>query len=177
MEGFGGLLSRSLPKGRRMSDNEGGGDWREQLLSILRGLTPASFERLCQEMLNRAGLEEVTVTGRPGDEGIDGRAIVRFAGLVSLPVVFQCKRYRSQVTAPMIREFRGAMMGRADRGLFITTGGFTGRAEQESTRVGAPFTDLIDGGLLTEKLRELNIGVTTNHDGAVEVIPDWFASL
>ena len=77
-----------------MPDNEDGGEWREELLNILRSLTPSSFERLCQEMLNRAGLEEVTVTGRPGDEGIDGRAIVRFAGLVSLPVVFQCKRYR-----------------------------------------------------------------------------------
>ena len=160
-----------------MSGNEGGSEWREQLLSILRGLPPSAFERLCQEMLNRAGLEEVTVTGRPGDEGIDGNAIIRFAGLVSLPVVFQCKRYRRQVTAPMIREFRGAMMGRADRGLFITTGGFTGRAEQESIRDGAPFIDLIDGALLVEKLRELSIGVTTNRDGIVEVNPDWFANI
>ena len=160
-----------------MPDNEDGGEWREELLNILRSLTPSSFERLCQEMLNRAGLEEVTVTGRPGDEGIDGRAIVRFAGLVSLPVVFQCKRYRRQVTAPMIREFRGAMMGRADRGLFITTAGFTGRAEQESMRDGAPFIDLIGGVSLAEKLRELSIGVTTNQDGVIEVNPDWFASL
>ena len=160
-----------------MPDNEGVVEWREQLLSILRDLTPASFERLCQEMLSRAGLEEVTVTGRPGDEGIDGRAIVRFAGLVSLPVVFQCKRYRSQATAPMIREFRGAMMGRADRGLFMTTGGFTGRARQEARRDGAPLLDLIDGVLLAEKLRELSIGVTTNQAGVIEVNPDWFANL
>jgi restriction system protein len=160
-----------------MPDDEGTGEWREQLLSILRNLTPASFERLCQEMLSRAGLEEVTVTGRPGDEGIDGRAIVRFAGFVSLPVVFQCKRYRRQVTAPMIREFRGAMMGRADRGLFVTTGSFTGRAEQESMRDGAPFIDLIDGVSLSEKLRELGIGVTTNQNGAIEVNPDSFANL
>ena len=160
-----------------MPNSEGVGEWREQLLNILRGLTPSSFERLCQEMLSRAGLEEVTVTGRPGDEGIDGRAVIRFAGFVSLPVVFQCKRYRHQVTAPMIREFRGAMMGRADRGLFITTGGFTGRARQEAMRDGAPFIDLIGGVLLAEKLRELSIGVTTNQDGAIEVNPDWFANL
>ena len=160
-----------------MVGNEDGGEWREQLLSILRGLTPTSFERLCQEMMDRAGLEEVTVTGRPGDEGIDGRAIIRFAGLVSLPVVFQCKRYRRQVTAPMIREFRGAMMGRADRGLFITTGDFTGRARQEAMRDGVPFIDLIGGVLLADKLRELSIGVTTNQDGVIEVNPDWFVNL
>ena len=160
-----------------MSANGGSAEWQEQLLSILRSLSPASFERLCQEMLNRAGLEEVTVTGRPGDEGIDGRAIVRFAGIVSLPVVFQCKRYSRPVTAPMIREFRGAMEGRADRGLFITASGFTGRARQEARRDGAPLLDLIDGQLLVEKLRELSIGVTTNQDGVIEVNPDWFANL
>ena len=160
-----------------MTTDGDGGEWREQLLSILRSMTPASFERLCQELLSRAGLDEVAVTGRPGDDGIDGRAIVRFAGIVSLPVIFQCKRYSRPVTAPMIREFRGAMIGRADRGLFITTSNFTGRAAQEATRDGAPFLDLIDGDLLLEKLRELNIGVTTNQYGAVEVNPDWFANL
>ena len=77
----------------------------------------------------------------------------------------------------MIREFRGAMMGRADRGLFITTAGFTGRAEQESMRDGAPFIDLIGGVSLAEKLRELSIGVTTNQDGVIEVNPDWFDNL
>lgn len=160
-----------------MPDNEDGSEWREQLLTILRGLTPASFERLCQEILSRAGLEEVTVTGRPGDEGIDGRAVIRLAGLVSLPVVFQCKRYRRQVTAPMIREFRGAMTGRAGRGLFITTGGFTGRAVQEAMRQGAPFIDLVDGEALVDKLRELSIGITVGSDGDVEVDPDWFDNL
>ena len=160
-----------------MPDNEVSVEWREQLLAILRDLAPSSFERLCQEMLNRSGLEEVTVTGRPGDEGIDGRAVIRFAGFVSLPVVFQCKRYRRQVTAPMIREFRGAMMGRADRGLFITTGGFTGRAVQEAMRQGAPFIDLVDGEALVDKVRELSIGITVGHDGDVEINPDWFANL
>lgn len=154
-----------------------GGDWQQQLLSVLRGMPPQSFERLCREMLDRAGLEEVTVTGRPGDDGIDGRAIVRFAGIVSLPVVFQCKRYSRSVTAPMIREFRGAMIGRADRGLFITTGNFTGRAVQEATRQGAPFIDLVDGEVLVDKLRELSIGITVGQNGEVEVNPDWFASL
>ena len=160
-----------------MTTDGDGGEWRRQLLNILRGMPPASFERLCQELLLVAGLGEVTVTGRPGDEGIDGRAVIHFAGLVSLPVVFQCKRYRRPVTAPMIREFRGAMMGRADRGLFITTGDFTGRARQEAKRDGAPLIDLIHGDLLVDKLRELGIGVTTAQDGTVEVNPGWFANL
>ena len=158
------------------TDGEGG-EWRRQLLSILMGMTPASFEKLCQELLIRAGFEVVTVTGRPGDEGIDGRAVIRFAGLVSFPVVFQCKRYRRPITASMIRDFRGAMIGRADKGLFITTSSFTPRARQEALRDGAPFLDLIHGELLVDKLRELSIGVTLNRDGEVEINPDWFDNL
>ena len=160
-----------------MTTDGDGGDWQQQLLKILRDMPPASFEKLCQELLSRAGLSEVTVTGRPGDEGIDGRAVVRFAGIVSLPVVFQCKRYRRPVTAPMIREFRGAMIGRADRGVFITTGDFTGHARRETKRDGAPFIDLIGGELLVEKLRELSIGVSVNQDGEVEVNSGWYANL
>lgn len=154
-----------------------GTEWRQQLLEILGNLSPRSFENLCRELLVVAGFDDVTVTGRPGDEGIDGRGVIRLAGLVSFPVVFQCKRYRRPVTAPMIRDFRGAMAGRTDKGLFITTSDFTPQALQEAKRDGVPFIDLIDGEFLTEKLRELGIGVTVSQDGVVEVNSDWFASL
>ena len=159
--------------------NDGGdsGEWRPQLLGILRNLTSASFEKLCQEMLIRSGFDDVALTGRPGDEGIDGRGTIRLAGLISLPVVFQCKQYGRPVTAPMIRDFRGAMTGRADKGLFITTSRFTLRAWQEAMRDGAPYIDLIDGELLVDKLKELGIGITVGQDGDVEVNPGWFATL
>ena len=57
---------------------------------------------------------------------------------------FQCKRYRGSVGASAIRDFRGAMVGRTDKGLLITTGTFTADAKREATRDGAPVLDLID---------------------------------
>ena len=119
---------------------EGDEDWRRSLLDIIRDMDPSKFERLCQRLLRESGFIDVEVTGRSGDGGIDGRGIIRFAGLIGFPVLFQCKRYSgsSTVTPSQIRDFRGAMTGRADRGLIITTGGFSQEAQREATRDGAP---------------------------------------
>ena len=151
--------------------------WRDILLEILRNMDPAGFERLCQRLLRESGFIDVEVTGRSGDGGIDGRGIIRFAGLIGFPVLFQCKRYASSVTPSQIRDFRGAMTGRADRGLVITTGGFTRDAQAEATRDGAPPIDLIDGNMLVEKLRELELGVTTKQVEVVDVDAGWFSNI
>lgn len=45
--------------------------------------------------------------------------------MLSFHVIFQCKRYRGSVTASQVRDFRRAMVGRAVKGLLITTGNFT----------------------------------------------------
>ena len=155
--------------------------WRESLLEIVQKMPPASFERLCQLLLRESGFVEVEVTGRSGDGGIDGRGIIRFAGLIGFPVLFQCKRYsgNSTVTPSQIRDFRGAMTGRADRGLIITTGGFTQEAQKEATRDGAPPIDLINGDLLVEELKELQLGmsVTIRQIEVVSVDEEWFANI
>jgi restriction system protein len=155
-------------------------NWREQLISILRLMDPSGFERLCQRLMRESGFIQVEVTGRTGDGGIDGRGIIRLAGLIGMPVLFQCKRYsdNSTVNPSQIRDFRGAMTGRTDRGLIITTGRFTRDAQNEATRDGALPIDLIDGDLLVEKLKELQLGVnvTTRQIEVVEVNADWFAS-
>ena len=77
----------------------------------------------------------------------------------------------------MVRNFQGAMLGRADKGLFITTGEFTVPAIKEAGRDGAPYIDLIDGELLADKLKELSLGVIIELDGEVEVDTLWFANL
>ena len=160
------------------NDPEGEPDpWRERLLDTLQELRPDAFERLCQRLLRESGFIEVEVTGRSGDGGIDGRGILRFAGLISFPVLFQCKRYRSNVGSGVVRDLRGAMQGRADRGLLITTGGFTRDAHQEATRDGAPPIDLIDGELLINKLKELKLGVSTRMIEEVNVDTVWFTSI
>jgi len=127
-------------------------EWKQKLHAILtQTLTPAAFERLVQRVLREAGFTQVEVTGRTGDGGIDGRGIARIHGLMSFHVLFQCKRYKGSVSAGEMRDFRGAMMGRADKGLFITTGTFTPAAVKEATRDGAPPIDLLDGNEFAQK--------------------------
>lgn len=153
--------------------------WREELLATLQQMDPAAFERLVQRLLRESGFIQVEVTGQSGDGGVDGRGIMRLGGLLSFHVIFQCKRYSSSVGSGHVRDFRGAMVGRADKGLLITTGNFTRDAEREATRDGAPAIDLIDGNLLVEKLKELNLGVETNivPIEQVKVDREWLLSL
>ena len=149
--------------------------WREQLATVLTNeLSPAAFERLVQRMLRESGFVSVEVTGRTGDGGIDGKGIARVHGFMSFHVLFQCKRYKNSVGASEIRDFRGAMVGRADKGLFITTGSFTPSAVREATRDGAPPIDLVDGEELMDKLKELGLGVKTETIQRVVIDPAWF---
>ena len=151
--------------------------WREDLLDTLRNIPPDAFERLCQRLLRESGFIEVEVTGKSGDGGIDGHGIIRLAGLISFPVLFQCKRYSGSVGASVVRDFRGAMVGRAEKGLILTTGRFTIEAQREATRDGATPIDLIDGELLMDKMKELKLGVSAKMVEVVEVDRDWFASI
>jgi restriction system protein len=176
---IGGLAKENEPGngGLEVSELQDGLSWKEELLGLLRNMDPSAFERLCQRLLRESGFIEVQVTGRSGDGGIDGHGIIRIAGLVSFPVVFQCKRWKNSVTSPTVREFRGAMDGRADRGLLITTGRFTRDAQQEATKGGASPIDLVDGELLVDKLKELKLGVVTKQVESVTVDPTFFANI
>ena len=136
------------------------GGWKDALLETLLGLTPDAFERLAQRLLREAGFLRATVTGRSGDGGIDGLGVYQLS-LLSFPVFFQCKRYRNSVGAGAVRDFRGAMAGRGDKGLLITTGTFTSAARAEASRDGAPPIDLIDGEALCDLLKKYDLGVTT----------------
>jgi restriction system protein len=150
-------------------ENEG---WRDELIQILKNLPPDGFERLCQRLLRESGFIQVEVTGRSGDGGIDGQGVVRIGGLLSFHVLFQCKRYKGSVSSSIVRDFRGAMVGRADKGLLITTGTFTRDARREAQRDGATPIDLIDGEELVNKLKELSIGVETKKRVEEDVVVD-----
>lgn len=149
-------------------------DWKESLISVLLKIEPSAFERLCQRLLRESGFIQVEVTGKSGDGGIDGKGIVRISGFLSFHVIFQCKRYKGSVGSGEIRDFRGAMQGRADKGIFITTGNFTRESIKEATRDGAPPIELIDGELLCDKLKEFNLGVNTKLIEEVRINSDWF---
>ncbi len=136
------------------------GNWREQLLDAVMAMPPDGFERLAQRLLREAGFISVKVTGGSGDGGIDGLGLYRMS-LVSFPIFFQCKRYRGNVPPSAVRDFRGAMAGRGDKGLLITTGTFSSEAKKEATRPGAPPIDLIDGEALCDLLKKHGLGVKT----------------
>lgn len=141
--------------------------WKSALLDTLREMPPDGFERLCQRLLREHGFSQVRVTGRSGDGGIDGTGVLRF-NLLSFHVSFRCKRYSGPVGPASVRDFRGALAGRSDKGLLITTGRFTRDAEREAVREGAMAIDLIDGGELCNLLRERQLGVVAETVERVE---------
>jgi len=143
-------------------------DYRSRLLDLLKGLPPSGFERLCQRLLRESGFQQVHVTGKSGDGGIDGHGILQINPLVSFKVLFQCKRYQGAVAVSTIRDFRGAMQGRADKGIIITTGNFTTDAKGEATRDGAPPVELVDGDKLVEMFEKLGLGLVPKKDFDVD---------
>ena len=151
-------------------------DWKEQLLSVLTKIDPTAFERLCQRILRESGFTKVEVTGKSSDGGIDGIGILRM-NLVSFTVLFQCKRYKDSVGSAVVRDFRGAMQGRCDKGLIMTTGNFTSEAKKEATRDGAPTIDLIDGESICDLLKSLRLGVKVQQIEEVTIDGSWFSSI
>jgi restriction system protein len=134
-------------------------DHRAGLLTILRALPASGFERLCQRLLRESGFQNVTVTGRSGDGGLDGNGVVEVNAFVSFRVLFQCKRYSGSVAPAQVRDFRGAMQGRADKGIILTTGTFTAEARREAIRDGVPPIELVDGEKLLDMFEKLELGL------------------
>lgn len=147
--------------------------WRGELLGILTSMSPDSFERLCARLLRSLGCQDVEVSPYSDDEGLDGTGVLQVS-LLSFPVFFQAKRYKVDrpIQPNKIREFRGAMAHRGDKGFFITTSVFTARARDEARRGGAPI-DLIDGEALCDLLYEHGLGV----ESRPVVVPEFFADL
>ncbi len=146
--------------------------WQDQAFEIVKSISPDAFERLCQRILRESGFTSVEVTGKVGDGGIDGKGVVWLGGLLSFHVIFQCKRYQGSISPSIVRDFRGEMVGRADKGLLMTTGAFTREARKEAQRDGAPPLDLIDGEDLVAKLKELGMGIEIKKKVIEEVTVD-----
>lgn len=134
-------------------------DHRIILLEKLLTLPAGGFERLCQRLLRESGFESVTVTGKTGDGGLDGIGVLQVNPFVSFKVLFQCKRYTGSVSPSQVRDFRGAMMGRADKGIILTTGTFTSEAKKEAVRDGVPPIELVDGEKLLDMFETLELGL------------------
>lgn len=151
-------------------------EWYEVLLSQVLTITPAAFERLCQRILRESGFSKVEVTGKVGDGGVDGKGILKI-NLISFHVAFQAKRWKGPIGSGEIRNFRGSISGRADKGIFITTGNFSSDARKEATRDGAMTIDLIDGRDLCELMKNLGLGTKVETVEQVEINADWLKDL
>lgn len=148
------------------------GDYQTELMAVLQSLPAPGFERLCQRLLRESGFERVTVTGRTGDGGIDGIGVLQMTPFVSFKVLFQCKRYIGTVSASQVRDFRGAMMGRADKGIIMTTGSFSRDAKSEAVRDGVVPIELVDGEKLVDLFESLELGLKPKK--AFDVDYDFF---
>lgn len=129
------------------------------LLQVLQNLSPSGFERISRELLREHGFENVYVTGGSHDGGIDGYGTLEINPFVSFKVLFQCKRYKGSVSRAQVGDFRNAMIGRAEKGIIITTGTFTNEAIKEANREGAPQIELVDGIKLVEMFEKVELGV------------------
>lgn len=132
---------------------------KTDLLQVLQSITPEGFERICQRLLRESGFEKVTVTGQSHDGGIDGYGTLEMNPFVSFKVLFQCKRYKGTVSRAQVGDFRNAMIGRAEKGIIITTGTFSSDAIKEANRDGAPPVELVDGEKLVEMFKRVELGV------------------
>ncbi len=130
-----------------------------ELLDILKSLSAEGFERICKRLLTEIGINDITITGRSGDQGIDGIGIIKLNDVVNFNIVFQCKRYKESVSPHYVRDFRGAMQGRADKGLIVSTGRFTSEAKKEANRDGVPPIELIDGERLVGLFEKYELGL------------------
>ena len=152
--------------------------FEDVVLNTILSLTPSAFERLTQRILRESGFVQVEVTGQTGDGGIDGKGIVKLNGIMSFHMMFQCKRYTSSsITSSAIRDFRGALQGRANKGLFITTSSFTRDAIREASRAGTTPIDLIDGDELVEIMKKLKLGIKPIIKTEYVINKNWFEDL
>jgi len=147
---------------------------QEDLVRILRGITDKGFEELCARLLRHIGFENLKVTGQTGDHGIDGEGHLLLNRFVRIKVMFQCKRYTNSVQVKEIRDFRGAIQGRAERGIFLTTGTFTKGAREEAARENTTAIELVDIDRLLELLIEEGLGVQETK--ALTIDRDFFSA-
>lgn len=129
------------------------------LLAVLKSISPKGFENLCKRLLREHGFENVEVTGSSHDGGIDGYGTLELNPFVSMKVLFQCKRYKGTVSRAQVGDFRNAMLGRAEKGIILTTGTFSEDAKREASRDGAPPIELINGEKLVELFEIKQLGV------------------
>lgn len=146
---------------------------RQTLIKKLHDLSDIGFEHFCAAVLRHVGFENVIVTQRSHDRGVDGEGFLQINRFVKTKVMFQSKRYQGSVGSDRIQAFRGAIHGRAERGIVITTGTFTASAKSEAARENATPIELVDIDKLLDLLIEEKLGVFESK--ALQIDDQFFA--
>ncbi len=147
---------------------------KQEVLARARGLSPSNFERLIKRLLEGIGYSNVVVTGRTGDEGIDGTCSTDRLGLIR--VSFQAKRWQRSVPSKELRDFVGALYSRRiPQGVFVTTSDFTRGAREAAEKAGN--ITLIKGLGLAELMIEAGLGVRKASLDVPKLDEDFFEGL
>lgn len=134
-------------------------DVRARILAALKRIEPDLFEHFAKKLLDAYGFSETHVTQKSKDGGIDGYGKLKM-GLAHINVAFQCKRFTTKpVSRPMIDQFRGAIQGKVEQGLYFTTSKFALKAEDVSFQPGAVPIILLDGEAIVDLMIERRVGV------------------
>lgn len=131
---------------------------RERLLGELREMDPWIFEDLVGRLLDALGFVDVEVTARSGDGGVDVRGTLAVGGITNVRTAIQVKRWAKNVSGRTVRELRGGLSPH-ERGLIITTSGFTRDAGTEADATERTPISLVDGDKLVGLLIDHGIGV------------------
>jgi len=131
----------------------------DRFIAVLQSLSANGFEHLCLRLLREAGFDRLEVTGRSNDGGVDGVGVLQVNDLVSFNVVFQCKKWVNAVPPKEIRDLRGAMAGRSDKAIFLTTSHFSQSAKDEAIRPGTDPVELVDGEKLYDMFKKYELGL------------------
>ena len=133
-------------------------DFKSQLLDRLYEMTPRQFEMFAKKLLQIYGFVNVNVTDVGPDGGLDGFGKLR-VGLATMNVAFQCKRWKDNVGSTQIDQFRGAIQGEFEQGLFFSTSSFTDGATKKSIKKGSVPIILMNGGSIVNLMIEKGLGV------------------
>lgn len=152
--------------------------WRDELTDTLEQMSTDAYQRLILQLLEKDGVGQIELSS--ANDTIEGIGIFGGGGFLTFRVSFRCIRGGGRISSAEVDDFRrGVMVGRADKGLLITTGGFTQEAALKAASDRAPEIRLIDGAELIGKLKELELGLRTEQVTVERVVidRDWFGGV
>ena len=148
-------------------------NWKGDLLTAIRKMSPESSSRFFKQILLESGFTSVELIEQVDDQYIEAIGILNLS-ISSFRARFRCKRSLSPIEAYEIRDLRTDTAGTADKAIFVTIGEFTPDAEREASRGLDPSIELIDASKFCDLVKDLGLGLSTRQVEVVEFHPEYF---